>query len=784
MPPPIESLTPPQAMLLAVHLASAADLQRLQVLIAAHPKVFPTTTENDTLLRVLLCLPETTPPDAYTPLLNAVLDGKPLDPPEANADTAVDTTPVEKLTSPRCEQKLSQLLPPQLLQTPAPASDLITAFLVQRSERIDAETGLLSIIAELLAHYTARLPGIAALRADVSVLSTLVYTSPREPVPSLTTFRSLPVEEALEVLVADPSTVSRDLEALVVPYLGVREGGWDAVWARLGALPFSRVVGVVKDWAPPEEGGVRRAFVAWAVMVCYRCTETGAGVWEGMRAVQRRVAGLVGGGEGKVPEVLGDLSDENNPLFAALGLLDVGITAAAMLGRPLAETVRLRLGGSREVQSAVLRQFVRPGTEWSKRDDEAWERVRDGARWLRRKAQVLGRLEAEEVERVVLAGMLAGMRFGLVRDVYVTSNQTADISLDEVEKCVLAAFNDFVDNATNGNKTRGSMKHALQAYAPSRSVCYIAANKHPSIKTIYPHASNSPALSRANSLISAIHSLSNYTIPSSNRTTPLLPVQIRIHPDPLSLLSKLLSSNPRSYQRSDSLIQIGSDLVHGTGGSEADTAAAVPRILGMCAEAALGEDDFESAYAYITSRLLPAATSRNEAARSTLWRTALLAGRFQSPYAVLSGTGPRGPAGLANLEKKRELLAWALAYCPAEAAADVLGSWRRNEGEIEVLMEAEELAEEEHARLGGGVAQRRMSVVRDGEAPQSLFEVAKGAARVFSSGVGAGITAPAKEGQERERKRDVVGGMVTRGIVGGLGWVLGAQPNVEVRQRG
>lgn len=471
MPPPIEALTPSQATLLAVYLVSAADLPRLRVLIAAHPKVFLTSANNETLLRILLCLPETTPPDTYTPILDAVVDGTPLEPPAVDADTpSIDTTSVENLSSSRCERKLSQLLPAPLLQAGSSASDKLTAFLIQRSERIDAETGLLSLIAELLAHYTARpgLPSIAALATDVAVLSTLVYTFSREPVPSLTTFRTLPVEDALEVLIADPSTVPRDLEALVVPYLCVREGGgWDAVWARLSALPFARIVAVVREWTPPpEERAVRAEFVTWAVGVCYRCMETGAGVWEGMRAVQRRVVALGGGGDAHVPEVLGDLGDAGNPLFAALGLLDVGITAAAMLGRPLAEAVKLRLEGSREVQSAVLRQFVRPGTEWSKRDDEAWGRVRDGARWLRSKAQVLGRLEAEEVERVVLAGMLAGMRFGLVRDVYVTSNHTTDISLDEVEKCVLAAFNDFVDNATNGNKTRGGMKNALQAYVP------------------------------------------------------------------------------------------------------------------------------------------------------------------------------------------------------------------------------------------------------------------------------------------------------------------------------
>jgi hypothetical protein len=248
-------------------------------------------------------------------------------------------------------------------------------------------------------------------------------------------------------------------------------------------------------------------------------------------------------------------------------------------------------------------------------------------------------------------------------------------------------------------------------------------------------------------------------------------VQIRIHNDPLSLLSKLLTSNTRSYQKSDELIQIGKDLVFGTGADvpEAETEA---RVLGMCAEAALGEEDFETAYAYITSRLLPSAQAGNAEARNTLWRAALQAGRWRSSYAVLSGTAPKGPAALAALEKKRELLAWALAHCPAEAAADVLGSWRRNEEEIEVLMKAEERAEEEHMRLGG-VKTTRASVAREGEAPQSLFDVARGAARVF--------TAVGGDQEKRERKRDVVSGMVTRGLAGGIGWVLGAQPNLDQR---
>lgn len=265
-------------------------------------------------------------------------------------------------------------------------------------------------------------------------------------------------------------------------------------------------------------------------------------------------------------------------------------------------------------------------------------------------------------------------------------------------------------------------------------------------------------------------------------------MHIRIHPDPLSLISKLLAANPRSYLNPDGLTTIARDLVSGTGRDS--VAAAVPeQVLGMCAEAALGEDDFETAYASITSRLLPRAADSADA-RSTLWRTALLAGRFDSSYAALAGPpASLGPAVLRLLEQKRELLALALAHCPAEAAPDVLAQWRHTEDDIEAALEREERADEEHARLAGGGGAggggRRASVSREGEAPQSLFEVARGAARVFSSsrgGGGGGGDGGSESHAAKERKRDIVGGMVTRGLAGGLGWVLGAQPNIDTHQ--
>jgi len=161
---------------------------------------------------------------------------------------------------------------------------------------------------------------------------------------------------------------------------------------------------------------------------------------------------------------MGDLRDSGNALFKpskeGLRFLDLGVTSAALLMRPVAEAVRLKLEGVKEAQGSVLRQYVRFGVEWNRRDDEEWRRVRDGARWLRNKSGVLGKLSQEDVERAVLAGMLEGSRFILAKDIYVL--HSGGLPIEDVEKCVLGAFGEFFDNASNGNKTRGKIKDALQ----------------------------------------------------------------------------------------------------------------------------------------------------------------------------------------------------------------------------------------------------------------------------------------------------------------------------------
>lgn len=217
----------------------------------------------------------------------------------------------------------------------------------------------------------------------------------------------------------------------------------------------------------------------------------------------------------------------------------------------------------------------------------------------------------------------------------------------------------------------------------------------------------------------------------------------------------------------------------------------------MCVEAALTENDFETAYSFAVNRLVSMAgtTKDTEDVRDVIWRTCFQAGRYTSPYAVIAGENTiHGGKALRVVEMRMELLAQALRVCPPHALADVLAAWRRCEEELRVGLKEDEEEEERHAALwGAGAALGRRT--GENEAPMGLFAVARGAAQALRvsafplSAVGGGDVYGIDRGgvveeqvdEHRTRKRDMVSGMVTHGLASGLGWVLGAQPNVPGR---
>jgi protein transport protein SEC39 len=347
----------------------------------------------------------------------------------------------------------------------------------------------------------------------------------------------------------------------------------------------------------------------------------------------------------------------------------------------------------------------------------------------------------------------------------------------------------------------------------------------------------------------ATHSLSFYSL-TLQHGVPFQPVSIRVHQDPIDLVGKVLEQNRKSYTKLDDLLSIGRNLVNAGLPNPPDKAFAdvqpspakheeAPlnterRIISLAISAALNENDFGTAYSYITTRLSPQqGTMPSNLSNGTLktpsiddisWRAAYNAGRYRpTSNTVLTSTQQ-----LQTLTQRLELLSLSLILAPRPHLPEILASWRRCDEEMSILRARE--AEEETAwdeygdkrapvrdaaTLPGAfsvgdspiLAQKSRPPERGGydeEAPMGLFDVARGAARAFGKTafplrganttvgatgqvgeVGEGRTSQegsdrgdgaGSGGEGRVRKRDMVSNMVTGGLASGIGWVLGAQP--------
>lgn len=305
---------------------------------------------------------------------------------------------------------------------------------------------------------------------------------------------------------------------------------------------------------------------------------------------------------------------------------------------------------------------------------------------------------------------------------------------------------------------------------------------------------------QAAALIAATHALSFYSL-TLQHNVPFKPVSIRVSKDPIGLISKVLEQNPRSYTKLDDLVDIGQNFVSAglfegqadeefdallTGSSDEDKLArqrkdAERRVTFMAIEAALREDDFETAYSYIVNRLTPSTadltgprpakrvkhtrdTSQNSAFSRAepieddiSWRAAYLAGRYRPSSS--------SPPTLRRLEQRTELLSLALLLAPVTALTDILSAWRRCEEETSALQRALEEEEEEFddradrrqsAALPGNftvagdqpqliLGQKRREMGRmagsraagggEAETPMSMFDLTRSAARAFSRNV-------------------------------------------------
>jgi hypothetical protein len=198
-----------------------------------------------------------------------------------------------------------------------------------------------------------------------------------------------------------------------------------------------------------------------------------------------------------------------------------------------------------------------------------------------------------------------------------------------------------------------------------------------------------------------------------------------VHTDPVSIIAKILEQNPKTYTQLHDLLTLGTRMVEAGLTHHAKTPptpedetthrlTAERRITAMCINAALAEDDFETAYSYVVNRLASSPPPPNPTSTDDYsWKAALQAGKYRRtahtlpPPQTHRGVGAGSSGGLASgnadvrhLEQRIECLATALRVAPAATLQEIVNAFRRAEEELEVLTREEEEEEAEWDRRG------------------------------------------------------------------------------------
>ncbi|TVY89560.1 hypothetical protein LAWI1_G002834 [Lachnellula willkommii] len=334
---------------------------------------------------------------------------------------------------------------------------------------------------------------------------------------------------------------------------------------------------------------------------------------------------------------------------------------------------------------------------------------------------------------------------------------------------------------------------------------------------------------------------------------PFKPVSLRVHGDPISIIGKVLEQNPKSYAKINDFIEMGQNMVKAglvarsvsghTKPLDADQAReqesiAEKRVVSMCIDASLVEDDFETAYSYVVIRLRniagPAQARTPEPANNESglfanvpaqamddwsWRAALQAGKYRRTTFTTKPSHLGNASGnpeIRHLEQRMECLAQALRLAPKATLPEIINVFRRCEEELEthVKQEAEQEAAwdaqgDDQAMPGGFAATPMRKNATAGasraaeEAPLSLLDLSvASAARAQRSlaalsvfrGNGSGasnhnapltaresnessrVATPDSAARNTMRKRDQLKNAAVGGLASGIGWLLNAPP--------
>ncbi|KAH0522085.1 hypothetical protein TsFJ059_005994 [Trichoderma semiorbis] len=900
------SLSPGKVLLLAAHYATHGDIESLARLSSQRAKVL----HKELLLRIILTyLPETVKPSTYVGFLLA-LDGDDLE--EYNKGE-LDTTPVDDLSEDEASRKVKKLHLQQLKSADSPVSfqdDPITNFLIQRSYKMDSETGLLSPVPSLLAIFHSRSPELSSWITSTVlpyVRRNVEYYIDEIPPYSLLDFQKLSDPAAMLYLLSrtgnreeDRAFIGRDIRGLVGPWLQAKSrwsskvtsgehtakdaepplsAGWEQFLEWLVSQATSSwpvAVALTEQWGGPadldlgeaaslELTGSQQQYLlhsyARAVLAsAYLVSEATVGALPGAYQMAIKMRRMLGYSE--VPPTLevaiailpslsgfdvssligmktatymrNDLLEEKNPLTSptegAMNLL-IALILSAFICTSLGVPCSVRKAGDlafiqdlREQKGEIAKLIRNASTQVHGDEDRYWSQVRDRLLWLNTWGSdedqsgnseavrgIIGAVPREFIETEILKALLSNSRYTLAKSIYEDSPEkplAAEIIQDTVYQAALRAF----DNASNPNRSRGGLKKCDEII-------------HSFPKTL---TNTHPATKRVEALLRCTHALSEYRL-TLKQGEPFKPVVLRVHSDPVSIIDKVLEQNPKAYTRLPEFLEMAANMVRAgitqqarsvkfdstTGDNSKELNRAEKFITAQCIEAALREDDFETAYSYVVSRLETTAPKGTQARANEedewSWKAALKAGQYIRTDRTLLPTHlgiASGNPEIRHLEQRIECLATALRVAPTSQLQEILKTFRRCEEQLDSAISEEAAAEASWASAGevpGAFetstpqnmhSTRNMTATAAAkqaeEAPMSLFDLSRATASVaqrnftrLSSLSSLGTSTPSapsptgEQAPQRLRKRDQLREAATGTLVSGVGWLIGASVNRE-----
>nr|RBQ92329.1 hypothetical protein FVER53263_07343 [Fusarium verticillioides] len=830
------TLGPAKLVLLAVHFATIADIDSLTYLIGQHAVIL----RSELVLRIILTyLPETLSPAVYVPLIQAIASDE--SPSQTNPDYQLDTSSVQSITEDQASRKVKKLHLLSLKNTDVPLTlaheaDPLTSFLLLRAYRMDEEAGMLPQVPNLVSPFLQHSRELHTWM--ISTVLPLVRRNyeyyPQRPIRyPLLEFQNLPDRIAIDYLLAETGAVDdefglagRDLRGLVGPWLHN-----ESRWKREA---FDQDVSHDTDTAPELscpgweqalEWLASKAATSWPVAL--KAIES----WDGPSDID--LGNDAGSWLQENQQQYLDRSYARAVLASAYLVSDPDLGALEAAFR-IYNKIRSLLDEDSDITLQTAVENLAPVPPF---DIDAFGGAK-AATYLRNDLlQGSNPLTTPKEESLDLLPALIQSAYLLTHSgVPCTIRKAGDLA--------------FIQDQQEQKSQIGRLIRNLPTRASDDDGFWIRARK----EILWLHGwGNSLKSTRDETLLGifgkvtlefietellkAMLSRSRYnlarTLYDQEGPDAPLPVVLRVHSDPISIIEKVLEQNPKAYTRLQEFEELGNNMIHAnlpiyvrpgkqqpiTEDQDAVKSLVTKRIVAMCIEAALREDDFETAYSYVVTRLgadenvhksQPAGISDEWS-----WKAALDAGRYvrteRSQKPTHLGTASGNPE-IRHLEQRIECLATSLRLAPPPQLQEVLKTFRRCEEQLDAAIK-EEAAREAAWDTAGDLSGLPGSFDTPGpdkaypprnisasatarqaeEAPMSLFDLSRATARVASrnlpvlSSLQGSFTSDKTNAesesseselheQNRTRKRDQLREAATGTLVSGVGWLLGANP--------